>query len=179
MCPGEHGARLECILNAIRRRVALSGEVMMKALTAALASALFALALYAAADVSGTWEIEATFDDVGDGAGGFDCVVKQTAEKLTGDCSGGSAPLSGEVDGQKVVWRVGHFDNSFGVTTFSGTVDESGRVIEGRFTAGNKGGSFRAGKQVNEHGDDGGCDAGGQQALRIPLQVHVDTPLSP
>ena len=119
----------------------------MKAMSTALASALFGLALYVAVDVSGTWEVEATFDDASSGGGGFDCVIKQMAEKLTGDCSGGSAPLTGEVDGQKVVWRVGHSDKSSGVTTFSGTVDESGRVIEGRFTAGSNGGSFRAGKQ--------------------------------
>ena len=118
----------------------------MKALSTALASALLGVALYAVVDVSGTWEVEGTFDD-GLEAGGFDCVVRQTAEKLTGDCSGGSAPMAGEVDGQKVVWRIGHSDKSAGVTTFSGTVDQSGRVIEGRFTAGSKSGSFRAGKQ--------------------------------
>src|SRR5215510_13540470 len=118
----------------------------MKAVSTALAAAFLGVTLYAAADVSGTWEVEGTFDD-GIEAGGFDCVIKQAAEKLTGDCSGGSAPLAGEVDGQKVVWRVGHSDNSSGVTTFSGTVDEPGRVIEGRFTAGSNGGSFRAGKQ--------------------------------
>lgn len=119
----------------------------MKALSTTLTSGLLGIALFAAVDVSGTWEIEANFDDASLGGGGFDCVIKQTAEKLTGDCSGGSATLTGEVDGQKVVWRVGHSDNSAGVTTFSGTVDESGRVIEGRFTSESKGGSFRAGKQ--------------------------------
>jgi len=44
-------------------------------------------ALCAATDISGKWEVEANFDDPSIGAGGFDCVVRQEAERLTGMCS--------------------------------------------------------------------------------------------
>ena len=119
----------------------------MKKLIVTLVTAVAVAIVYAAVDLSGTWEIDATFDDVSLAGGGFDCVIKQSSEKLTGNCSDGSASLAGEIDGQKVAWRVSNAASPPVVTTFSGTLNESGKSIEGRFTVGNRGGSFRADKQ--------------------------------
>jgi hypothetical protein len=102
--------------------------------------------LYAAADVSGKWEIEASFEDPSIEAGGFDCVVKQEGERLTGMCSDGTASLDGEIDGQKITWRVSNGAQPPAVTTFIGTLNASGTVIEGRFTSGTRGGRFAAAK---------------------------------
>jgi hypothetical protein len=118
----------------------------VKKLTATLLTAVALVVLHAALDVSGTWEVEANFDDSSLGGGGFDCVVKQLAEKLTGTCSGGTASLAGEIDGQNIVWRVSNTDTPPVITTFTGTVDESGRSIKGRFATGSMAGSFVAGK---------------------------------
>jgi len=121
--------------------------IAMKKVIVTLVTAAAVAMVYAAVDVSGTWEIEATFDDVSLAGGGFDCVIKQSSETLSGSCSDGSASLAGEIDGQKIVWRVSGADNPPVVTTFSGTLNESGKSIEGRFTAGSRGGSFRADRQ--------------------------------
>ena len=57
--------------------------------------ALAFVALVAAADITGNWEVEATFDDSSVAGGGFDCVYKQQGEQLTGNCSGGTASVTG------------------------------------------------------------------------------------
>lgn len=111
----------------------------MKKLCLALFMGLTVVVLAATLDLTGNWEVEANFDDGGLGGGGFDCVFKQDAEQLTGTCSGGEAPLTGEVKGQTVRWKVA-------VATYTGTVNEAGTSIEGRFLAEGKGGSFYASK---------------------------------
>jgi hypothetical protein len=118
------------------------------ALSTALVSGLVVASLYAANDISGKWEIEGTFDDstLPRGGGGFDCVLKQAADRLTGSCSGGSASLAGEIDGQRITWRVSNSEDPPFTTTFSGTLDAVGTSIEGRFMAGENAGSFRAAK---------------------------------
>ena len=95
--------------------------------------------LSATVNLTGEWEVDGNFDDSSLGGGGFDCVFKQDAEQLTGTCSGGEAPLTGEVNGQTVRWKVA-------VATYTGTVNEAGTSIEGRFLAEGKGGSFYASK---------------------------------
>jgi len=118
----------------------------MKTLNTVLVSAFLGVALYAAVDVSGTWEIDANFDDGNLGGAGFDCVVKQAADHLTGRCSGGSASLTGEIDGQTMTWRVSNGEQPPAVTTFTGTLNAAGTSVQGRFTAGGKGGTFSATK---------------------------------
>jgi hypothetical protein len=116
----------------------------MKSLTAQMLPVLLGAALAAAIDISGNWEVEANFDDPSIDAGGFDCVVKQEGERLTGLCSDGTASLDGEIDGQKITWRVSNRAQPSVTTTFSGMPNRSGTAIEGRFSSGGKSGSFTA-----------------------------------
>ena len=118
----------------------------MKTLSATLFAALPFVLLVAAVDITGTWEVEATFDDSSVAGGGFDCVFRQRGEQLTGNCSGGTASLTGEVKGQNVSWRLQGAANSDG-PTFTGTVDEAGTSMKGRFTIGGRGGRFSGVKQ--------------------------------
>ena len=121
-------------------------KAAMKALSAMMWTLFMLASLSAAIDISGKWEVEANFDDPNSGGGGFDCVVKQQAKRLTGTCSDGSASLDGEIDGQKVTWRVSNSAHPPDMTTFTGTLNGSGTAIEGRFSIGTKRGSFTAAK---------------------------------
>jgi hypothetical protein len=118
----------------------------MKKLGMALFTVLGLVVLVAAADITGNWEVEATFDDSSAAGGGFDCAFTQQGEQLTGNCSGGTAPVTGEVKGQNVSWRLQRAANSDAVT-FTGIVDEAGTGIKGHFTIAGKGGQFSAVKQ--------------------------------
>ena len=106
----------------------------MKKMGVALFPALAVVALVAAADITGNWEVEATFEDSSVAGGGFDCAFKQQGEQLTGNCSGGTASVTGEVKGQNVSWRLQGAANSDALT-FTGTVDEAGTGIKGHFWA--------------------------------------------
>ena len=109
-----------------------------------LLTALALNVLPVVSDVTGSWELEATFDD-GTEAGGFDCAFKQDGEQLTGTCSGGTAQVTGEVKGQNIRWQLRSArmpaDNNL---TFTGTLDDAGTSINGRFTVAGKGGDFSA-----------------------------------
>jgi hypothetical protein len=118
----------------------------MKKLGVALFPALAFVVLVAAADITGQWEVEATFDDNSLAGGGFDCAFKQEGEHLTGNCSGGTASVTGEVKGQNVSWRLQRAANSDALI-FTGIVDDAGTGIKGRFTIAGKGGQFSAVKQ--------------------------------
>ena len=118
----------------------------MRKLSVTLFTALLFAVLVAAADITGNWEVEATFDDTSVPGGGFDCAFTQQGEQLTGSCSGGTASVTGEVKGQNVSWRLQGAGNSDG-PTFTGTVDEAGTSMKGRFTVGGRGGQFTGGKQ--------------------------------
>ena len=102
-------------------------------------SVLTVVAVVATADLSGTWEVDVSFDDPAVEGGDIDCVIKQDGEQLKGTCSDGTAALAGEVTGQTVKWRIGGAGS-----TFNGTLDETGTRIKGRFTAAGKDGSFTA-----------------------------------
>jgi hypothetical protein len=121
----------------------------MKKLGVALFPALAFVVLVAAADITGNWEVEATFEDSSVAGGGFDCAFKQQGEQLTGNCSGGTASVTGEVKGQSVSWRLQGAANSDALT-FTGTVDEAGASIKGHFTIAGKGGQFTAVKQKQQ-----------------------------
>jgi hypothetical protein len=102
-------------------------------------SVLAVVAVVTTADLSGTWDVDVSFDDPAVEGGDIDCVIKQDGEQLKGTCSDGTAPLTGEVSGQSVRWRIGGAGN-----TFNGTLDETGTRIKGRFTAAGKDGSLTA-----------------------------------
>ena len=110
--------------------------------------AVFAMVMVvAAAAITGTWEVEAYFDDDRNEAGGFDCVFNQDAERLNGACSDGTVALTGQINGQTVTWRIVSGGNAPVTTTFTGTLNEAGTRMEGRFSSNEKVGSFRAVRQ--------------------------------
>ena len=118
----------------------------MRTFGVTLFAAFVMVMVVVAADVTGTWEVDASFDDNSIEGGGFDCVFKQAAERLTGNCSGGTASLTGEVDGKNITWRVSNAGSPPVTTVFTGTLNAAETGIEGRFTSGGKGGRFRASK---------------------------------
>jgi hypothetical protein len=97
-----------------------------------------------AANLSGTWEIDANFDDPSLSGGGFDCVFEQEGDRLTGSCQ--DIPLAGEVKEVNVKWQI-RAGQTQDVITYTGTVNESGTSINGRFSMPGKGGRFTASKQ--------------------------------
>jgi hypothetical protein len=97
-----------------------------------------------AANLSGRWEIDANFDDPSFSGGGFDCVFKQEGDRLTGSCQ--DIPLIGEVKEANVKWQI-RAGQTQDVITYTGTVNESGTRINGRFSMPGKGGRFTASKQ--------------------------------
>jgi len=102
--------------------------------------------LVAASNVTGTWELEGTFDDpkLADARSGFDCVLKQDGERVTGRCSAGTAAMTGDVKGQNVTLRLPELHPP---TTFTGTLDTAGTHLQGRFVVGDKQGRFTAVKK--------------------------------
>ena len=113
----------------------------------AVFTGLVLVVLGAAADLTGNWEVDASFDDGGLSGGGFDCAFKQDGEQLTGNCSAGTAQVTGEVKGRSISWHLTGADPSAAMPTFSGTVDDAGNSMKGRFTIAGKGGSFTAVRQ--------------------------------
>ena len=115
-------------------------------LTATLLATLAAVGLVAAANMTGTWELESSFDDakLAPQNSGFDCVLKQTGNRVAGKCSGGTATMTGEVKGQTVTLRLPELNPS---TTFTGTLDNAGTHLQGRFMVGDKQGRFTAVKK--------------------------------
>ena len=97
-----------------------------------------------AVDLSGRWEIDADFDDASLSGGGFDCVFKQEGDRLTGSCQ--DIPLTGEVKEANVKWQI-RAGQTQDVITYTGTVNEAGTRINGRFSMAGKGGRFTASKQ--------------------------------
>jgi len=118
----------------------------MKTLSTMMLAAFMLVALSASTDISGKWEVEARFDDQNIEAGGFDCVVKQQGERLTGKCSDGTASLNGEIDGQMITWRVSNSEQPPVTTTFIGTLNRTRTTIEGRFNSGTRVARFAAAK---------------------------------
>jgi hypothetical protein len=116
----------------------------MTKLAAALFAGLAFVAVIAASDLTGDWVVDFTFDDASLRGGGIDCTFKQNAEQLAGDC--GQGAVTGELKGQNITWRL-RSGNPRVTTTFTGTVDEAGRSMKGRFIRAGKGGRFSASKQ--------------------------------
>jgi hypothetical protein len=103
-----------------------------------------AASLAGSGNLSGRWEIDATFDDPSLSGGGFDCGFEQQGDRLTGSCQ--QIPLTGEVKGTDVTWRI-KAGQTQDTITYTGTMNESGTSINGRFSMPGKGGRFTASKQ--------------------------------
>jgi hypothetical protein len=84
------------------------------------------LVLGATADMTGTWALDATFDDPGLGGGEADCTFKQSGEQLMGNCNG--TALTGEVTGQHVRWQL-QVGRPPQTTIYTGTVDNAGTKV--------------------------------------------------
>jgi len=123
------------------------GRRFVKTSIVTLCVAVAMVMVVTAAAITGTWDVEAYFDDNRLEAGGFDCVFKQDGERLNGTCSGGTVALTGEMKGQTVTWRIVSAENDAVTTTFTGILNEAGTRMEGRFLTNEKSGSFRAVRQ--------------------------------
>jgi hypothetical protein len=109
-----------------------------------IVAALAIMVAAASPDLSGKWEIEATFDDPTVSGGGFDCAFKQEGERLTGNCMG--TPLAGEVKGTHVSWQI-KAGQTQETITYTGAVNDPGTIVNGRFSMADKGGRFTGTKQ--------------------------------
>jgi hypothetical protein len=88
---------------------------------------LSAISLYAAVDLTGTWNCKV---DLGDQKGSPSFILKQDGEKLTGTYSGalGEAPITGAVKGSDVTID---FEVSGAAFHYAGKLDKDGTKIEG------------------------------------------------
>jgi hypothetical protein len=100
----------------------------------------------AAADVSGTWNVDG---DVVGNAVKFACTLKQDGEKLSGTANmqGKDIPMTGSVKGSTVsfTFDVDHEGTTY-TNVFTGRLGDNG-VIEGSIAVGGVEGSFTAKKQ--------------------------------
>ena len=123
---------------SVRRHI--SAVVLMVASTIACVTVM----AWPAPDLSGQWDLEFAFDDAADAGGGIDCTFTQTAERLTGNCM--AEALSGEVKGRRVTWQM-KAGQTKETIAFTGTVNDAGTSISGKFSMPGKGGSFTATKR--------------------------------
>ncbi len=88
---------------------------------------LSAVSLYAAVDLTGTWNVKV---DLGDQKGSPTFTLKQDGEKLTGTYSGalGESSITGTVKGSDVTID---FEASGAQIHYTGKVDKDGKKIEG------------------------------------------------
>ena len=100
----------------------------------------------AAADVSGTWNVDG---DVVGNAVKFACTLKQDGEKLSGTANmqGKDIPMTGSVKGSTVsfTFDVDHEGTTY-TNVFTGRLGDNG-VIEGSIAVGGVEGSFTAKKK--------------------------------
>lgn len=96
-----------------------------------LAAFLFVSATAEGTSLSGKWKIDG--DVVGNPIQGV-CTMNQDGAKISGSCLLGDrkVDITGEVTEKKVVWK---FDSDYNgqplVTTFSGTINETGSKLSG------------------------------------------------
>jgi hypothetical protein len=101
-----------------------------------------------AADVSGVWNLEMSWESGSNSTGV--CTFKQDGAKLTGICGGTEKfPIAGEVKDRTVIWQFDVAqDGSKGRMTFTGVLDEAGTIITGACTiVGAQRGTFTMKKQ--------------------------------
>jgi hypothetical protein len=103
---------------------------------------LMSLAVAAPVSVPGHWELHADFDDRRIPGAFAQCTFTQSGRRLTGTCE--DATVDGDVDADKVIWRL-TLGATHDVVSFTGMLDDEDPVILGRFTYPGKGdGSFLA-----------------------------------
>jgi hypothetical protein len=89
--------------------------------------------MMAAPDVSGVWNLD--FDpDFSGHRGTGQCTFKQADKKLTGNCGTDSpnpTAISGEVNGQKVVFRFKTGTKNEITATFTADLDDQARTMKG------------------------------------------------
>ena len=100
----------------------------------------------AAADTTGNWAIEVTYDNPRVSGGTINCALKQEGRQLSGYC-GDVVTLSGEVKGENVGFIMRSKDTPPWTTTFTGSVNEAGTVIAGTFRFTDQRGRFTASKR--------------------------------
>ena len=85
----------------------------------------------AADDVSGVWDLEMSWTANSHSTGV--CTFKQDGEKLSGDCGGTDKfPITGDVNGKKVTWRMDVQQNgNKGTMTFAGVLDDARTTVKG------------------------------------------------
>ena len=105
---------------------------MRKMLLVLLAAPVLYVTL-AAADLSGVWTL--TFDpDFSGHPGSANCTFKQDGVKLTGRCGNDSAahpPITGDVNGQKVTFRVPTGQRDELSATFTADLDRQATTMKG------------------------------------------------
>jgi hypothetical protein len=118
----------------------------MKSLAAALALVITTVVVAAAADVSGTWNVEG---EVVGYSVKFACTLKQAGDTLSGTATiqGKDSPLTGTVKDRTVTFQfdVDHEGQTY-TNVYTGTVGENG-VLEGSIEVAGQLGSFTAKKQ--------------------------------
>jgi hypothetical protein len=116
------------------------------------------LAQSGSAPVSGTWQVEGTFDEASRSRGmaqdsALICVFNQTGETLSGTCGGDESSgvvVSGTVRGAHVVWSFEIAltkDGPKHLATFDGRLNEQDARLDGTFSIRDVGGTFAARKQ--------------------------------
>jgi hypothetical protein len=106
-----------------------------------------------AADVSGIWNLEMHWLGSDTHSIGV-CTLQQDDQKLTGSCDSAKSVISGEVSDRKLSFRIDVEQNGQkGSMTFTGTLDESGRTIEGACKiVGGQDGTFTMNKREGRAG---------------------------
>jgi hypothetical protein len=114
----------------------------------AIVVALAALWYVAPSDVTGVWNLDMHWSGNDTHATGV-CTLKQDEQKLTGSCESAKSVVTGEINDRKLSIRIDvEQDGSKGTMTFTGTLDESGRAIEGTCKiVGGQDGTFTMKKQ--------------------------------
>lgn len=128
-----------------------SGGASVTKLLVALLVPLLSTTL-TAADVSGVWTLAFDPDFGGTRGTSHDCTFKQDGRTLTGTC-GGEAPITGEVNDQKVTFRINTGKNNELTATFVGELDRRATTIKGTWHLvdqnGKRDGKFTASKHSN------------------------------
>ena len=108
---------------------------------------ILAAAVVAAADISGTWNVDG--DVVGNPVK-FACALKQAGEKLSGTATmqGKEIPVTGSVKEKVITFQfdVDHEGTTY-TNVFTGKVGDTGGQIDGTIAVGGVEGTFTAKKQ--------------------------------
>ena len=108
----------------------------------------------AAADASGTWKVDTTFDDPSLSGGSLSCTFKQEKQTLGGACkpspNAAEVSVTGDVNGQEIRWQ---FDVVISPgapperAVYTGTLNSAEDAITGTLTLASLKGRFSAMKQ--------------------------------